>query len=242
MSQSYRIKLWDALCHPCPNFNGGLIKPPLKLGHGWVITSHMKQWMLLFVSLLSLARYCNCHEYGTDEGYLQDIHRFPIKTLVFGDTDSSSEWMYYELGPLKCIMGTTICKIIPDLYQNYMYREAAFVITDILSYHLVYHANYQPIFAVDQQPRKTLCSDHGQDRLAVIKNWMLILIVYVMLCFHSVFRHQRHQPLRAYTLISSSAKYTCLRSPSSSRVAARLLYRYEECVAVIGWLIFSRIL
>ena len=24
----------------CPNFNGGLIKPPLKLGYGWVITSH----------------------------------------------------------------------------------------------------------------------------------------------------------------------------------------------------------
>ena len=60
---------------------------------------------------LPLGRSCYCHETGTDEGYLQDIYRFPIKTLVFGDTDDSSEWMYYELGPLKCIMGTAICKL-----------------------------------------------------------------------------------------------------------------------------------
>ena len=42
-----------------------------------------------------------------DEGYLQDIHRFPIKTLEFGDTGGVYEYMYYTLGPLKCIMGTT---------------------------------------------------------------------------------------------------------------------------------------
>ena len=24
--------IWDVITHPCPNFNGGLIKPPLKLG------------------------------------------------------------------------------------------------------------------------------------------------------------------------------------------------------------------
>ena len=26
--------VWDVITHPCPNFNGGLTKPPLKLGHG----------------------------------------------------------------------------------------------------------------------------------------------------------------------------------------------------------------
>ena len=26
--------------HPCPNFRGCLVKPPLKLGHGWIIASH----------------------------------------------------------------------------------------------------------------------------------------------------------------------------------------------------------
>ena len=31
--------MWDAITHPCPNFNGGLFKPPLKLAHGLVITS-----------------------------------------------------------------------------------------------------------------------------------------------------------------------------------------------------------
>ena len=33
---------WDAIPHPCLNFNGGLAKPPLKLGHGWAITSQTK--------------------------------------------------------------------------------------------------------------------------------------------------------------------------------------------------------
>ena len=32
--------LWDIITHPCPNFNGGLVKPPLMLGHGWLLTSH----------------------------------------------------------------------------------------------------------------------------------------------------------------------------------------------------------
>ena len=32
--------IWDAITHPCPNFNGGLFKPPLKFVHGWVIASH----------------------------------------------------------------------------------------------------------------------------------------------------------------------------------------------------------
>ena len=54
-------------------------------------------------------RYCNCHEsssYVEDEGYLEDTHWFPIKTLVFGDTYYAHKEMYYTLGPLKCAMGT----------------------------------------------------------------------------------------------------------------------------------------
>ena len=31
------IKEWDVINHPCPNFSGDLIKPPLKLGHWWLI-------------------------------------------------------------------------------------------------------------------------------------------------------------------------------------------------------------
>ena len=30
----------DVITHSCANFNGGLSKPPSKLGHGWVITFH----------------------------------------------------------------------------------------------------------------------------------------------------------------------------------------------------------
>ena len=40
-----------------------------------------------------------------DEGFLEDIHRFPIKTLVFGGTLNSNQDMYYTLGPLRCKMG-----------------------------------------------------------------------------------------------------------------------------------------
>ena len=29
----------DAIIHPCPNFSGGFAKPPLNIGHGFVITS-----------------------------------------------------------------------------------------------------------------------------------------------------------------------------------------------------------
>ena len=30
--------IWGATTQSCPNFNSGLAKPALKLGHGWVIT------------------------------------------------------------------------------------------------------------------------------------------------------------------------------------------------------------
>ena len=44
ISNHIHIKLWDVITHPCPNFNGSLFKPPLELGHGWIITSHRKPW------------------------------------------------------------------------------------------------------------------------------------------------------------------------------------------------------
>ena len=51
---------------------------------------------------------CNC---GTsdgvdyvDEGYLTDKTVFPIREINFGDTDDSSEYLYYDLGPLECIL------------------------------------------------------------------------------------------------------------------------------------------
>ena len=38
------INVWHTNTHPCPNFKEGLAKPPLKLGLGWLITSHSKLW------------------------------------------------------------------------------------------------------------------------------------------------------------------------------------------------------
>ena len=38
-----------AITHPWLNFSGGLIKLPLKLKHGWVITTYKKVWLLMHV-------------------------------------------------------------------------------------------------------------------------------------------------------------------------------------------------
>ena len=35
------IKGCDVIAHPCPNFNGGLVKPPLMLWYGWEMTNRM---------------------------------------------------------------------------------------------------------------------------------------------------------------------------------------------------------
>ena len=45
---------WGVITHQCRNFNGGLAKPPLKLGHVWVITSHCFAWMLSLINTPSL--------------------------------------------------------------------------------------------------------------------------------------------------------------------------------------------
>ena len=41
--------LSDAITHPCPNFNVGWNKPPLKLGHRWTMTSYCFTWLWLFI-------------------------------------------------------------------------------------------------------------------------------------------------------------------------------------------------
>ena len=35
--------------YPCPNLSGGEGRAPIKLGHGWVITSHINKLMVLFI-------------------------------------------------------------------------------------------------------------------------------------------------------------------------------------------------
>ena len=39
--------------YPYPSFNGGLVKSPLKLGHGWVNTSYCFMRMELFIHVLN---------------------------------------------------------------------------------------------------------------------------------------------------------------------------------------------
>ena len=46
------IKYWDAITQSCSNFNAVLIKPLLKIGHGWVTVSQMKRWMQFLIHVL----------------------------------------------------------------------------------------------------------------------------------------------------------------------------------------------
>ena len=53
------VKQCDLITHLCPNFNGGLVKPPMKIGYGSVLTSHRKIWLWLLAHVLVLVKpYC----------------------------------------------------------------------------------------------------------------------------------------------------------------------------------------
>ena len=38
------VDVFYSFTHPCPNFNGRWAKPSLRLGYGWLITSHSLMW------------------------------------------------------------------------------------------------------------------------------------------------------------------------------------------------------
>ena len=46
------IKLGNVITDPCPNINVSFTKSALKLGHGFVITSHRKLWVWLIIHAL----------------------------------------------------------------------------------------------------------------------------------------------------------------------------------------------
>ena len=58
------------ITHPFPNINGCLAKPPLKLGHGWVITSRGKQFDVITYPCpnLSWSLLVNCVHGGNSAG------------------------------------------------------------------------------------------------------------------------------------------------------------------------------
>ena len=44
---------WDVIALPCRTFRGGLVKPPIEIGHGWIITSLILMWIYLLRQALN---------------------------------------------------------------------------------------------------------------------------------------------------------------------------------------------
>ena len=51
------LKKLDIITHPCPNFNGGLVKPHLVLWHGWGITPTEITDVKLFLAIVWIDLY-----------------------------------------------------------------------------------------------------------------------------------------------------------------------------------------
>ena len=50
-------------------------------------------------------RVCACDiSNNGDSGYIRDLQYFPIRELHFSDTGGDPEWLYYTLGPLRCVI------------------------------------------------------------------------------------------------------------------------------------------
>ena len=77
---------------------------------------------------LSGQRVCECSiSNNGDTGFIRDLEYFPIRDLRFGDTGAHGEWLYYTLGPLRCIIGKKYKElsktIVTDISQSYrIYR------------------------------------------------------------------------------------------------------------------------
>ena len=85
------------MIQPCSEFNGGLFEPPRKLGHGWVITSHIKLWMQLVILALIPVNLCwqtrlwwyrhidiwRSHGSDPDRDLVSDMHDDVIKWKHF---------------------------------------------------------------------------------------------------------------------------------------------------------------
>ena len=54
-SNTILVNQWDVITHPCPDFNAGLDKPPLKLGTEWDYVPHRT---VLFVHVLIAVNLC----------------------------------------------------------------------------------------------------------------------------------------------------------------------------------------
>ena len=53
------LKRWHVILRICPKFNCSLVKPPLKLGHRWVISSDRKEcaWLFNHSGVVTFLRY-----------------------------------------------------------------------------------------------------------------------------------------------------------------------------------------
>ena len=68
------------------------------------------------------SRSCNCiNNVGQDEGFLRGKNEFPLREVRFGDTGDSDEWLYYTLGPLRCVVGKVV-----SYNGNHIFNQGSF--------------------------------------------------------------------------------------------------------------------
>ena len=76
VSNYIRCFEWDVNTHQCTYFNGGVIKPPLKLVHGCVIASHFFTSMRLLVHTMIPILVYQIYVHGRDPSNVPNIYVF----------------------------------------------------------------------------------------------------------------------------------------------------------------------
>ena len=89
--------LYDVIIHPRPNFKGGWTKPPLKLGYGWVITTHhfmrvyfITSYFRCFGKLISVSTRSLCTSATLQKQHIQIIRNWHIMVAI--------SWKISDLG------------------------------------------------------------------------------------------------------------------------------------------------
>ena len=110
--------LCDLITHPCLNFNRSLTKPPLKLGHGWEVTTHsyIRDHFVYVPSQWEMMLQCNVvsHCLGT----------YTIWSLLYDwMCNYSPMWLILTLNMLNCFKDYKRCIHISNHILDFVQQK-----------------------------------------------------------------------------------------------------------------------